>query len=757
VILRFCIVFILFISNQAFSQFEVSLLDNRNSRIDIGLVGDYLHDPSGQLNLAQLMNERYSPQFLPINKSFMQFGLNKGNIWIRAKLAIHLTEQNSLALEIKAPRLQILDVYIPHLSMAFPIAELGELRPFQNRTLNHPHYLVPFPTRNPPITNVYIKLASSTPINAQIEVLPLNDIASSFQTESLITGILIGIIVLLMAANILFFSFSRNPMYLFYSMLLAGMIILHLSLHGYLIQLFPNNIGIQIRSYNFAALFSAMALVFFSRYYLDSKSTLPKIDKFLVILGVSNGALALLYSLTPDKLSILFLSVATAFTVTSLTLLSILASFKHIPYSGYYLAARLLLFIGHSCWALTMYGILSSPIFFLWGLMITVILEGLIHFVAMLLRLNSLNASRIEKSNFHDSQLFDFVNDLASRMRRQTNIISGSFIDKSNKMGTSVSLDNQESALLANRNLENMLERLDNLSQMNANLNETSSDFTDIENLIDDTLNLFHELDQDSVLVEINASNTQAYEQIDQGKKIQHLLLTLLLELKHYGDKPLTVTLSKQSDNRDNLSHLDIVITPLPRRFTQLQDHLLNLGLGYVEFLLSSMHGKMSISGNKQHRQLNIHFPARYRIQNRVPDNDLIYACQLYIMGNDSMACQKLLSLLQSWPINIIQVKNIAELTTQQPAQTDKRIINLVVLFEHDGYIPQLVVRQIKPLLRLEDQCLLVSDNVKMPKDFALTLGFDELVHTLELPQQLKQTITRLTAKGLRLQKATLL
>jgi len=404
-----------------------------------------------------------------------------------------------------------------------------------------------------------------------------------------------------------------------------------------------------------------------------------------------------------------------------------------------------------------MYGILSSPIFFLWGLMITVILEGLIHFVAMLLRLNSLNASRIEKSNFHDSQLFDFVNDLASRMRRQTNIISGSFIDKSNKMGTSVSLDNQESALLANRNLENMLERLDNLSQMNANLNETSSDFTDIENLIDDTLNLFHELDQDSVLVEINASNTQAYEQIDQGKKIQHLLLTLLLELKHYGDKPLTVTLSKQSDNRDNLSHLDIVITPLPRRFTQLQDHLLNLGLGYVEFLLSSMHGKMSISGNKQHRQLNIHFPARYRIQNRVPDNDLIYACQLYIMGNDSMACQKLLSLLQSWPINIIQVKNIAELTTQQPAQTDKRIINLVVLFEHDGYIPQLVVRQIKPLLRLEDQCLLVSDNVKMPKDFALTLGFDELVHTLELPQQLKQTITRLTAKGLRLQKATLL
>lgn len=756
-ILRFCIVFLIFLSNLAFAQPEVSLLDNRNSRIDIGLVGDYLHDPSGQLNLAQLINEKYSSQFLPINKSFMQFGLNQGNIWIRAKLAIHLTEQNSLALEIKAPRLQILDVYIPHLSMAFPIAELGELRPYQNRTLTHPHYLVPFPTRNPPITTVYIKLASSTPINAQIEVLPLNAIASNFQTESLITGILIGIIVLLMAANILFFSFSRNPMYLFYSMLLAGMIILHLSLHGYLVQLFPNNIGIQIQSYNFAALFSAMALVFFSRYYLDSKNTLPTIDKFLVALGVCNGALAILYSLTPDKLSILFLSIATAFTVTSLTLLSILASFKHLPYSGYYLAARLLLFIGHSCWALTMYGILSSPTFFLWGLMITVILEGLIHFVAMLLKLNSMNASRIEKSNFHDSHLFDFVNDLAARMRRQTNIISGAFAETVTTPGSNLSLDNQNSALLANRNLENMLERLDNLGQVNTNLSDNSSDFTDIDSLIDDTLNLFHELDQDDVLIDISASNTQTYEQIDQGKKIQHLLLTLLLELKHYGDKPLTVTLLKQSDNRDNLTHMNITITPLPRRFLQLQDHLLNLGLGYVEYLLSSMHGKISISGDKQHRQLNVHFPARYRIQNHVPDNDLIYSCQLFIMGNDSTACQKLLSLLQSWPINIIQVKNIAELTIQQPSLATKNTINLVVLFEHDGYIPQLVVRQIKPLLRLEDQCLLVSDNVKMPKDFALTLGFDELVHTLELPQQLKQTITRLTAKGLRLQKATLL
>ncbi|WP_438466330.1 7TMR-DISM family protein [Marinomonas sp. PE14-40] len=755
-IIRLCIVFLLFLSNQAFAQFEVSLLDNRNSRVDIGLVGDYLHDPSGQLNLAQLMNEKYSSQFLPINKSFMQFGLNKGNIWIRAKLAIHLTEQNSLALQVKAPRLQILDIYMPHLSIAFPIAELGELRPYNNRPLNHPHYLVPFPTRNPPITNVYIKLASSTPINAQIDILPLNDIASDFQVESLITGILIGIIVLLMAANILFFSFSRNPMYLFYSMLLAGMIILHLSLHGYLIQLFPNSIGIQIRSYNFAALFSAMALVFFSRYYLDSKNTLPKIDKFLVALGVTNGALALLYSLAPDKFSIFLLSTATVSTVTSLTILSIIASFKHIPYSGYYLAARLLLFIGHSFWILTMYGILASPTFFIWGLMVTVILEGLIHFVAMLLKLNSLNGSRIEKSNFHDSQLFDFVNDLASRMRRQTNIISGAFNEK-DKLHTDLSADNQDTALLANRNLENMLERLDNLGQMNGNLKDTSSDFADIDTLIDETLNLFHEIDQDGVLVEINTANTQSYEQIDQGKKIQHLLLTLLLELKHYGDKALTITLKKLDDNRDNLSHLDISISPLPRRFTQLQDHLLNLGLGYVEYLLSSMHGKMSISGDKQQRRLNIHFPARYRIQSRLPDNDLIYACQLFIMGNDSIACQKLLSLLQSWPINIIQIKNISELTSLQPAQADKKIINLVVLFEHDGYIPQLVVRQIKPLLRLEDQCLLVSDNVKMPKDFALTLGFDELIHTLELPQQLKHTITRLTAKGLRLQKATLL
>ena len=165
--------------------------------------------------------------------------------------------------------------------------------------------------------------------------------------------------------------------------------------------------------------------------------------------------------------------------------------------------------------------------------MITVILEGLIHFVAMQLRLNSFNSSRIEKSNFHDSQLFEFVNDLASRMRRQTNIISGAFAEKLTKPNASLSLDNQDSALLANRNLENMLERLDNLGQSHTNFRGTTSDFIDIDTLVDDTLNLFHELDQDSVLVEINASNTQNYEQVDQGKKIQHLLLTLLVEVKH--------------------------------------------------------------------------------------------------------------------------------------------------------------------------------------------------------------------------------
>jgi hypothetical protein len=58
--------------------------------------------------------------------------------------------------------------------------------------------------------------------------------------------------------------------------------------------------------------------------------------------------------------------------------------------------------------------------------------------------------------------------------------------------------------------------------------------------------------------------------------------------------------------------------------------------------------------------------------------------------------------------------------------------------------------------MRHEDQCLLISNNVKMSLDYAKKLGFNELLACSELESQLEQMLLRLIQKGDRLKNASL-
>ncbi|TBR40936.1 hypothetical protein CBF23_011040 [Marinomonas agarivorans] len=730
-------------------------LDQDRSEISLGEIGDFFKDESGELALQDVMQPNYNNQFLPIQSEFIQLGSVSGYVWIKATINVTNVNDLSLALQVRAPRLLILDVYLPQIYGLETVTESGLLRPLNNKK-NQSYTLIPLNDNTPDNIDIYIKMSSVTAINADIRVVPVNELTKSYQAEYLISGLLIGIMVFIFLSNIFFFAMSGNSMYLYYSMVLVNAVVLHVILHGYLAHLLPSLFPYQAQIYNVSVLLATSATLLFSRAYLEIKNRLSFFDSPLLLLCVINTVFAFSAAFTPDIIPATYVSTLILVSALFLTTVGITASICRVPFAHYYLVARLTLFVGYSYWVLNRHGIASNMTFFFWGLTSSILLEAMIHFFGVFAKSNVfISASLSKKKRFsNNDQSLAIIKDLTGRMKRQLNIVSG-YLNGLPDVYAHKEDNDANNIEKANRNLEHIVERLENLTDLQYITNNNSVSYTYIDSLIEETLNLFHELDQDATQVQLVAPDILRDEQVSQARLLKHLLLSLLLEFRNFSHQTLTVTLSKAMNSQEGLSYLDIKITPLPRHIAEDDGTQLNLGIGYIQHLIAQLNGRI-LQSDQPEQEFRIHLPARYRLVDRKPEIKNIQSCQLFIMNNHTNTGKKLLSLLQTWPISIIQVQDMAELHKHDIQSSRKGIVNIVIFLEHSGYIPQLAVQHIKPLIRIEDQCLLITDNIKMPKDFAFTLGFDQLIYTLELEHKLKSTLVSLTEKGLRLQDARL-
>ena len=734
------------------------MIDNNHSDFDVSKSAYYIIDPTGQLSIDSIASEAYASQFLPVNDRFLQLGLVKGNIWLRTDVAIRITRNEPVLLEVTAPRLEYLNIYIPGLYGNQAQAQLGEARPYSSRLIEHPNYLFPMPSTAPPVFTVYIKLASHLPINARIHLKTLSQMSLDSQKDFSFTGLLMGILLILFVSNLFFYLKSSHPMYILYSLLLLGIALLHLALHGQLSQFFPERIGIQERVYNFAALSCGVAITFFSRLYLDTKSYFPSIDKALIALGIVNAIGTATFTIAPQLINIFFLSLMTFSTLFCLTALAIYAFLKRSPFSGYYLIARVILLMGYSIWIMSAYGILPNPSIYEWGLTIAIIVEAMIHFTGMIAQLNPLLRHHVRLTRHSQAKLFDLLSDLSSRLRRQLNVIDGSFAQIERNIKNERNKPLVQSGQIANNNLQNLAERLD--YYINAEQNQDSA-LDDqslplfLTNIIDDAYNTFQQLDQDNASVDIIVKNANHVELLNKAELIQRLLETMLLEFKYYTDQTLTLEITRHELDREGLTTLELRCYPLPRRVST-HDNSVDLGMSYIMLLVEQLNASAKIILHEQARALTINIPiqSHVRVMSQEHKEDVFY--DLVLFGQHDAELQQAFNILQAQPYSVEHFSQLDELLLFLDKPETRRNGSVIVLFDNGGHIPHISCQKIRPLMRPEDQCLLITNNVKMSRDYAKTIGFDELIPCSELEAELLQQLLRLTRKGERL-RTTLL
>lgn len=752
---RLILLFLLSISNTVWSASTIAIIDDSNNVFNIGESGSYFIDVDQTLSFDNIASDKYAKRFRPLNREYLQFGMVKGNVWIRTDVAIRTTSKTPILLEIHSPRLQYLDIYLPNLYENQVQAELGGARPYSNRKIQTPNYVFSIPTNTPPVFTLYLRLSSHLPINAEIELKTLSKMSIDAQKDLTFTGILIGILLTLFVCNVFFFIKTSHPMYLIYGVLLIGIAILHLTLHDQVSQLFPNQTNIQERIYNLAALSCLCAIVFFSRLYLDTKEHMPRMDKVLIAIGTIDALLAIVFVIAPEQVNILALSFMVVFTLILLTVHAIIAFIKSVPFSGYYLVARLTLFSGHFAWLMSIYGIIPSATLFEWGLTVTIIIEAMIHFTGMMAQTTPLLQRRSEKSKLPQNDMTDLLSDLSSRLRRQINIIGGGL---SHLEQAATSNDTKlfiTSSMTANNNLKNLIERIELLNDIKENsLTEQAYPLT-LDQLIDTAYSNAQRLDQDNTLIELNTYKTHQVEILQNAAILQHLIESLAQEFKHFTDQPLTLNITRHDTNRDGITILELTCYPLPTRIHENNANF-DLGTHYITHLIQYLKGEWHLSENGHTRSMNIQLPIRVHI--RPLNTDLVQPNPLDIIlfGQEDNDLQKALSLLQARANKIEHFTTLDSLLDYLDLPEKRKTGSIILVFDNGGHIPHITQQRLLPLMRNEDQCLLISNNVKMSLDYAKKLGFDELLACSELDSQLEHMMSRLIQKGDRLKNASL-
>ncbi|WP_241556939.1 7TMR-DISM family protein [Marinomonas hwangdonensis] len=752
---RSILLFLLIFSNTAWSSNTIAIIDDSMDTFHIGKSASFFIDETADLSFTTVSSEQYLKRFRPINREYLQFGLVKGNIWIRSDIAIRTTHKNPILLEIRSPRLQYLDIYLPTIFGSQVQAELGGARPYNNKQIKAPHYAFVIPTNTPSVFTVFIKMSSHLPINAEIELKTLSELSQGAQQDLTLTGIMIGVLFTLFIGNLFFFIKTSHPMYLIYGMLLIGITVLHLSLHDLVSQFFPNSVNVQERVYNLTALTCLSAIAFFSRLYLDTKSYLPRLDKLLILAGSINGLMALVYTFSPVTPSIILLSMIAVLTICILTVHAVAASINNLPYSGYYLAARTVLLTGHFCWLMSVYGFVPSATLYKWGLTGTIIIEAIIHFAGMIAQSTSIFKRQLNKTSASQNEIADLLSDISSRLRRQTNIIEGGLVHLEKTLAHDGHDSHLANSLRANKNVINLIDRVDLLNEIYENTSTDQPTPITLNQLIDNAYNKVQNLDQDNSLIEIHTRKIEQVEILQHAPILQHLIESILLECKHFTDQVLTMEIERQDVNREGVTELVICCHPIPRR-VRTNNTNFDLGMYYINILCQHLNGKIVLSKEDDLQKITLFVPIRTHI--RPTPNNLAsqHPFDIVLLGQTDENLQKSLSMLQSNSNKIEHFSSLERLLEQlePPATRDSGLI--IIVFDNGGQIPHITQQKLFPIMRNEDQCLLISDNVKMSLDYAKKLGFDDFLTCDELDDKLEQRFSRLVQKGDRLKKAPL-
>jgi signal transduction histidine kinase len=259
-----------------------NFVELQNKKIE-SYVGNYVEifaDKKDALTLNEAIN---SKQFIPSTSKVPNLGISPYPSWIRFNL-INKSDDRAFIVRLALATIDYVDYYAVYENGHIDSVKTGDCRPFKDRELERPSFVFRIHLEKDQKVKILFKLRGGEQVQAPIFIGEETSILKSLYNEDTLTGIYLGIILVMFFYNLFIYFSTKDANYLFYVVYILIVGITQLNFAGYAYKfLWPNSTYISgIAVYILSSLVAISAIEFMKRF-LSTKEKCPKLHKYFIL------------------------------------------------------------------------------------------------------------------------------------------------------------------------------------------------------------------------------------------------------------------------------------------------------------------------------------------------------------------------------------------------------------------------------------------------------------------------------------------
>ena len=351
----------------------------------------FLEDPGNQLTLEDILRPDLQPRFKSVahGPQSTNFGGTSSAIWLRVVLQPGSDAPAQWLLEVAYPPLDQLDLYVSNSRGGFDRQSGGDSLPFPERPIPHRNHVKPIVLQPGVASVMYLRIASEGAVSAPTTLWQPTALWQNDQKHYAVFGLYFGLLIGLLAYNLLLFLSVRDTAYLIYVVFVAFIGLSQAANSGLGAQfLWPNALWWNIHSINTMHAASGAFAMLFVRSFLASRSKMPKADLWLRVLFGSWMVTVLASLVMSYKLASNMTSVLALLSVVTILVMAVISIRRNHPGSKSFGLAWGALLIGVVTQVAHNHGYLPSNPFTVDALLIGSALEMVLLSFALADRIN---------------------------------------------------------------------------------------------------------------------------------------------------------------------------------------------------------------------------------------------------------------------------------------------------------------------------------------------------------------------------------
>ncbi len=365
-------------------------------RIDLRSHLDVWLDPDGGASFESV--EVNPARFGPVSRrqgDDVNFGYREGAIWLRFVLMPAQDAPADWLLEVAYPPLDRVGLFVRGPDGKLTALEIGDTLPFAARLFPHRNLVFPIHLTPGVAQTVYMRIESQGNTTIPVRLWQPAALAEHDRGAYAMLALYYGLLLALLAFNLLLFLSVRDPLYLLYVGVVTGMGIGQLSLNGFgNLWLWPEATkwGNDALGWGFA--FCGLAGALFTRRFLDTARHTPVLDRLLLLATAIFGIQVVFGVFVPYRLFAMGVSLGgLGFSIIAV-LAGIRCFLKRQPGAGYFLLAWTLLLAGVAILSARNMGWLPTNWFTSYAMQIGSALEMVLFSFALADRINTLRRDK---------------------------------------------------------------------------------------------------------------------------------------------------------------------------------------------------------------------------------------------------------------------------------------------------------------------------------------------------------------------------